>query len=66
MGSQAVQGLIAIVTGIVVLAIIGVLVSNGSNTSSIITGAGSALSGVLKAAMPSSSGNTSLPGLLPL
>lgn len=51
-------GIIAIVTGIIGLAIVAVVVSQNANTSSVIGSAGSALSSVIGAAVSPVSGGS--------
>jgi hypothetical protein len=47
---KSIEAIVTIATAIIGVAIIAVLVSNKSNTSSILTNAGNAFSGALKAA----------------
>ena len=58
MGRQAIDGLIAIVTAVIALAIIGVILSTKSNTANVLSSAGSAFSGILSAATGSISGGS--------
>jgi len=52
-------GIISIVAGVIGLAIVAVIVSQKANTSQVLTGAGSALSSVIGAAVqPVSGSNT--------
>jgi hypothetical protein len=53
-------GIIAIVTGIIGLAIVAVVVSQNANTSSVIGASGSALSSVIGAAVSPVAGNNTL------
>lgn len=50
MGKEAIDGTIAVITAIIAVAIVAVLVSKNSSTSSVLTAGGTALSGILKAA----------------
>lgn len=50
---------VSVIAGFVGLAIIAVLVSKNAQTSSVLTGAGSALSSVIKAAVSPISSSTS-------
>jgi hypothetical protein len=61
MDKDAVSGLIAIVTAIIAVAIISVIVSKNSQTATVITAGGTALSGLLKAATGASAATTGLP-----
>jgi PRD1 phage membrane DNA delivery len=57
MGDKAIGAVIGIVTGVIGITILAVLVSNQSQTGAVITSAGNAFSGILKAAVsPISSG----------
>lgn len=58
MGEKAISALIGIVTGVVGITILAVIVSNQSNTSGVLTAAGNAFSGILKAAVAPVSGNS--------
>lgn len=49
-------GIITIVAGVIGLAIVAVLVSKNAQTSSVLTGAGTALSGVISSAVSPVSG----------
>ena len=49
-------GIITIVAGVIGLAIVAVLVSKNAQTSSVLTGAGTALSGVISSAVSPLSG----------
>jgi hypothetical protein len=51
-------GIIAVITGIIGLAIVAVVVSKNAQTSSVIGAGGSALSSVIGAAVSPVSGNT--------
>ena len=52
-------GIVSVIASIIGLAMIAVLVSQNAQTSSVITGAGTALSGVISAAVsPVSGSNT--------
>ena len=51
MGENAINGLIAVATAIVGLAIVAVLVSQNAQTGSILTSGGTALSTSIKAAI---------------
>lgn len=50
-------GIITIVAGVIGLAIVAVLVSKNAQTSSVLTGAGTALSGVISSAVSPVSGS---------
>jgi hypothetical protein len=58
--SNALNGLLAVATAIVGLAIVAVLVSNSANTSGVITSAGNALSTGIKAAVSPVTSGTGL------
>ena len=59
MGDKAISGFVGILTAVVGLAIIAVLVSNQAQTSGVIGAAGTAFSGILKAAVAPVSGGSS-------
>lgn len=56
--NQIGPGIIAIVAGVISLAIIAVLVSQKAQTSTVLTGAGTALSTVIQAAVSPVSGSS--------
>jgi hypothetical protein len=56
--SNAMQAAVAVVAGIIGLAIVAVLVSRNSQTGSVITSAGTALSGLIGAATAPVAGNS--------
>ena len=51
MGNQVIEGLVAIATAVIGVAIIAVLVGKNSQTSSVIKQAGSSFSSILQAAV---------------
>lgn len=51
MGKDAITGIIAVGTAIIGLAILAVVLSQKSNTTNVITSAGTALSNAIKAAI---------------
>ncbi len=58
--NQTVEAIAAIVAGIIGVAIVAVLVSSNAKTSDVISSSGSALAGVIKAAVqPVAGGSTS-------
>lgn len=66
MGGKYVADIVTVLTAVVGLAIIATLVSKQANTGTVLTSAGTAFSGILKAAVSpvsGSSGLSSLPSL---
>lgn len=61
MGENAINGIIAVGTAIVGLAVIAVILSKQSNTSGVLTAAGTALSTGIKAAVSPLIGGGSAP-----
>jgi len=59
MGDKAVTAIIAILTSVIGVSIIAVLVSNQSNTSNVLTAAGTAFSNILKTAVSPVTGGSS-------
>jgi hypothetical protein len=51
MGKDAITGFVTILTAVVAVAIVAVLVSKNSDTGNVLTAAGNALSGAIKAAV---------------
>jgi hypothetical protein len=51
MGDKALGTIAAIIAGIITVAIVAVIVSKNANTAAVITGSGTALSGVISAAV---------------
>lgn len=65
MGDKALGTLAAIIGGVITIAIVAVIVSKNAQTSQVLTGAGSALSSVIGAAVgPVSGSNTTGSGSL--
>jgi hypothetical protein len=56
MGEQVIEALVAIATAVIGIAIIAVLVGRQSQTSSVISSAGGALSSIIKSAVAPVSG----------
>jgi hypothetical protein len=60
MGKDLIEGIVTVAIAIVGIALIAVIVGRGSQTASVITSAGGALSSVLKAATAPASGGSTL------
>lgn len=65
MGSKLIDAIVSIGTAVIGIAIIAVLVSKSAQTGSVISSAGTAFEGILKAATSpiTGSGGLSVPGL---
>ena len=62
MGDNLVAGVVTVATAIVGVAVIAVIVSNGSNSAGVLTSAGNAFSNALNAATSPVRGGSSLTG----
>jgi len=56
MGKDLLQGVVSIAVAVLGIALVAVLVGRASQTSTVLTSAGSAFSGILKAAVAPASG----------
>jgi hypothetical protein len=56
MGNKVIEGVVAIATAVIGVAIIAVIVGKGSQTSQVISSAGSAFKGILQEAVSPVSG----------